>query len=49
MVVFLDSGKDNTGSKEKREQGRYQFEDMFSRKYYAEMPEETWISGKFEK
>ena len=33
-------------SKQKRDENRYQFDDMFGGKFYANMPDETWISGQ---
>lgn len=46
MKYFADSGKESTGTKEKRDENRYQFDDMFTGTFYADMPDETWISGK---
>ena len=46
LQYLTESKKDHTSSKQRRDENRYQFDDMFNRKFYADMPDETWISGK---
>jgi hypothetical protein len=46
LEYLIDSKEDNTGTKERRDKNRYQLDDYFGGKFYADMPDETWISGK---
>lgn len=45
-MFCIDSGKHSTSTKERRNDNRYGFDDIFDRKFSADIPEETWISGK---
>ena len=46
IFAILEPKKDEGEEKPRRDETRFQFEDMFNGKFYFDTPNEKWISGK---